>query len=176
MKRLIRHRPSPAMVVALLALFVALAGTSYAAVSLPKNSVGARQLKKGAVTPPKVAKTTIALFKGQRGPAGAQGLQGIQGAQGAQGAPGLNGVTGYQIVQADSATNSVDKSVTVACPAGKKAIAGGSHVSGLHGANTAWSAASFPASETEWRAIGIEGVGYAGNWYVRVFAICAVVS
>lgn len=173
MKRLIRHRPSPAMVVALLALFVALAGSGYAAVRLPKNSVGTPQLKKGAVTPPKVAKKTIALFKGQRGPAGAQGLQGLQGVKGDTGLPG---VSEYQIVQADSATNSVDKSVTVSCPAGKRAIGGGSHVSGLHGASTAWSAASFPASETEWRAIGIEATGYAGNWYVRVLAVCAKVS
>jgi hypothetical protein len=32
-----------------LALFVALAGTSYAAVNLPKHSIGAAQLKKAAV-------------------------------------------------------------------------------------------------------------------------------
>lgn len=44
------HRPSPAMGVAVVALFVALTGTSIAAVSaLPKNSVGARELKNGAV-------------------------------------------------------------------------------------------------------------------------------
>ena len=34
-------------VVAYLALFVALGGTSYAAIRLPANSVGARQIKKG---------------------------------------------------------------------------------------------------------------------------------
>jgi hypothetical protein len=32
--------------IALLALFIALGGTSYAAISLPANSVGAKQLKK----------------------------------------------------------------------------------------------------------------------------------
>jgi Collagen triple helix repeat (20 copies) len=43
-------RPSPAMGVALVALFVALTGTSIAAVSaLPKNSVGARELRNGSV-------------------------------------------------------------------------------------------------------------------------------
>jgi hypothetical protein len=42
--------------IALLALFVALSGTTYAAanVVLPKNSVGAKQLKKNAVTTPKI--------------------------------------------------------------------------------------------------------------------------
>jgi hypothetical protein len=37
------------------ALFVALGGASYAAVSLPKNSVGTKQLKNGAVTTSKIA-------------------------------------------------------------------------------------------------------------------------
>jgi hypothetical protein len=39
---------------ALLALFIALGGTTYAATALPKNSVGAKQLKKNAVTNPKI--------------------------------------------------------------------------------------------------------------------------
>ena len=52
MKRL---RPSPALVISLIALFVALSGTGYAALnSLPKNSVGTKQLKNGAVTAAKL--------------------------------------------------------------------------------------------------------------------------
>jgi hypothetical protein len=94
MRRLVRHRPSPAMVVALIALFVTLGGVGYAAVTLPRNSVGAAQLKKGAVTPPKVAKKTIALFRGQRGPRGAAGDRGPQGAQGPQGPVGAQGPSG----------------------------------------------------------------------------------
>ena len=54
MRHLIRLRPSPAMVVACLALGLALGGTSYAAVKLPRNSVGTKQLKKNAVTSPKI--------------------------------------------------------------------------------------------------------------------------
>jgi hypothetical protein len=49
-----RRRPSPALVVAIVALVVALGGTSYAAFSLPKNSVGTKQLKNGAVTTNKI--------------------------------------------------------------------------------------------------------------------------
>jgi hypothetical protein len=49
--------------ISLIALFVALGGTTCAATNLPKNSVGAKQLKNAAVTPPKVARKTIALFK-----------------------------------------------------------------------------------------------------------------
>jgi hypothetical protein len=54
-----RRRPSPAMVVACLALAVALGGTSYAAVRLPANSVGTKQLKKNAVTSAKVKNDTL---------------------------------------------------------------------------------------------------------------------
>jgi hypothetical protein len=52
MRRLARHRPSPAMIVALIALFVALSGASYAALAV--NSVGPKQLKKDAVRSSKV--------------------------------------------------------------------------------------------------------------------------
>jgi hypothetical protein len=42
-------RPSPAMIVAMLALFVALGGVGLAASQLPKNSVGAKQIKTNGV-------------------------------------------------------------------------------------------------------------------------------
>jgi hypothetical protein len=45
--------------IALLALFVALGGTSYAAVNLPKGSVGTDQLQQGSVTTLKVAPKAI---------------------------------------------------------------------------------------------------------------------
>jgi hypothetical protein len=48
------RRPSPALVVSVTALIVALGGTSYAAFSVPKNSVGSKQLKKNAVTTKKI--------------------------------------------------------------------------------------------------------------------------
>lgn len=48
MKRRLKM-PSPAMVVALIALFVALGGTSFAAVQLAKNSVRSKHIKNGQV-------------------------------------------------------------------------------------------------------------------------------
>lgn len=48
------RRPSPALVISCLALFVALGGTSYAVVKLPPRSVGTKQLKPNAVTSAKV--------------------------------------------------------------------------------------------------------------------------
>jgi hypothetical protein len=54
MKRLLSRRPSPAMIVALLALFVALSGSSYAAVK-----IGARDIQRGAVGTRAIANNSI---------------------------------------------------------------------------------------------------------------------
>ena len=91
--------------VAYLALFVALAGTSYAAVTLPAGSVGKKQLKKNAVVSKKVKDRSLLRkdFKrgqlprgavGPVGPAGPQGLKGDTGAAGADGAAGAAGADG----------------------------------------------------------------------------------
>jgi hypothetical protein len=49
-----KRLPSPALVLACIALLVATSGLGYAAVQLPAGSVGAKQLKKNAVTSAKV--------------------------------------------------------------------------------------------------------------------------
>ena len=59
MSAILRHRPSPAMIVACIALAVALGGTSYAAIKLPTNSVGAKQLRKNAITAPKIRRNAV---------------------------------------------------------------------------------------------------------------------
>src|SRR5919206_263099 len=52
--RFLRHNT-----IGLLALFVALGGTTYAATALPRNSVGAKQLKKNAVVNAKIAPNAV---------------------------------------------------------------------------------------------------------------------
>jgi hypothetical protein len=63
-RRILRHSPSPAMVVACTALLIALTGTSIAAVqAVPKNSVGTAQLKNNAVTAAKIASNAVTNAK-----------------------------------------------------------------------------------------------------------------
>jgi len=107
MRKLLRRHPSPAMVVACIALLVALGGTSVAAVSqLARNSVGPRQLQFGAVTNPKIRNNAVtsakvanrsllrADFAAGQLPAGPTGPQGPAGPAGAAGAAGPAGVIG----------------------------------------------------------------------------------
>ena len=61
LRALFRRRPTASMVISLIALFVALGGASYAAVSLPNNSVGTAQIKNNAVNYKKIATHTIGL-------------------------------------------------------------------------------------------------------------------
>jgi hypothetical protein len=91
-----RFRPSPALVVATIALAVALGGTGYAAISLPANSVGTKQLRNGAVNAAKIKKGSLnasSFAPGQlpRGPKGDRGADGLPGAAGPQGPQGTKG-------------------------------------------------------------------------------------
>ena len=58
----IRRKPSPALIVAILALIVAMAGGAYAA-TVAKNSVGSKQLKKNAVKSGKIVNGAVTSDK-----------------------------------------------------------------------------------------------------------------
>jgi hypothetical protein len=83
----LRGRLSYANVTASLALFVALGGTSYAAITLPRNSVGPKQIRSNAVRSSEIGNRTIqakdiskrarAALRGQQGPVGPAGPPGI---------------------------------------------------------------------------------------------------
>ena len=104
------RRPSPAMGVAMFALFVALGGASVAATNdfLPRNSVGTAQIKDDSVTRAKIAHQSItnllikpgslmaSSFAPGQIPAGPQGAKGDTGATGPQGAKGDTGAPGPQ--------------------------------------------------------------------------------
>jgi hypothetical protein len=81
---------------ALLALFVALGGTSFAAGNalLPRNSVGTKQVVNGSLQTSDLSKTARAVLKGSRGARGPAGPPGGQGATGATGTAGAQGAQG----------------------------------------------------------------------------------
>jgi hypothetical protein len=58
-----RLRPSPALLVAFLALFVAMSGIGYAAVKLKANAVKTRNIAANAVTTPKIADGAVTRSK-----------------------------------------------------------------------------------------------------------------
>lgn len=60
MLRLKSLRPSPAMLVACLALFVAMGGAAYAATTLAPNSVGTKQVKKDSLTGKDIKESKLA--------------------------------------------------------------------------------------------------------------------
>jgi hypothetical protein len=83
-----QSRLTYANVTATIAVFIALGGGSYAAIKLPSNSVGSKQIKKRAVTPAKVHPRTVRLFKGRKGDKGDPGATGAPGVAGEAGKPG----------------------------------------------------------------------------------------
>jgi hypothetical protein len=129
-------RPSPAMVVACVALAVGLGGTSFATVSklIPQRSVGTLQLQDNAVTSRKVRNFSLRAWDFRQGelPRGPQGRPGSQGPAGAQGPPGVIGdLTMHATsvtVPGNIAGNSlyVTKVAEVRCSSAEKAITGGS--------------------------------------------------
>ena len=78
-----RRHLTYANVIATFALFLALGGASYAAIKLPANSVGSKQIKDGAVTSADIKNHSIrpgdfrgGLPSGPRGPRGPEGNKG----------------------------------------------------------------------------------------------------
>ena len=173
MKRIPLRRPSPALVIACVALGVALGGTGYATVlNVPKNSVGTPQLKNSAVISAKVKNRSLlrADFAPGQLPAGPAG------AAGPAGPAGPAGLSAVERVDTTTVTNSASpKSAQMACPTGKRLVGGGARLNGPDAPPPVSVAiqASFPDNDNIYRAIGREAVATAGTWSLTVFAVCA---
>jgi hypothetical protein len=139
---------SPSMVVAFVALLVALGGTSYAALKLPRNSVGSAQIKKNAVTSSKVKARSLRLsdfststrsaLDGERGPQGPKGDVGPPGPPGSGTGPTgaltityrtAPGTVGPATGPADDRQSTLSAPVTAQCAAGEHATGGGATLS-----------------------------------------------
>jgi hypothetical protein len=175
-----RKLPSPAIVLAAVALLVALGGTSIAAVTqIPRASVGTAQLKANAVTGAKIANSTITSADVRNGSlrradfGAAQLPAGPAGPQGPAGPPGLSA---REQVSAETPQTSVaPKNATATCPTGKRVIGGGVEVSGA-GRGRVTVTENKPAGDNAWEAEAFEAVATTAAWKIVVHAICANVS
>jgi hypothetical protein len=165
-----RRVPSPAMVVACLALMVALAGTSYAAIRLPANSVGTLQLKKGAVTGAKVKKnsitgTQIRETTLERVPKALQ----ADSADSADSAAAIGRIDYVSATVSVPAGGSTSTRGTASCPANTFATGGGAKLS-----NTidGYIIDSNPAGKTAWEATSYSSSAQT----MTVSVICAAAA
>jgi hypothetical protein len=154
---------------------------------VPNNSVGAQQLRKGAVTNVKIrgdavdsgkvknrSLKAVDFAEGQL-PAGAAGAAGAAGEKGGKGDTGAPGVSGYEIVNSVSAFDSTEtKSHSASCPAGKKVIGGGASVNPSSRAALIGSNPDGPNSR--WYATAREVVATTFDWNLFVWAICANIA
>ena len=154
-----------------------------------KNSVGTAQLKKDAVTGPKVKNGSLSAadFRPgtlQPGPAGAKGDKGEAGPKGDPGAPGAKGdkgdrgpagpagISGYKVVLSNGMTLNPGQtaSAVAVCPTGKKALGGGFQLS--PGATATFS--STDANHVAWIVQARNDSAVQG--WVQAVAICATVA
>jgi hypothetical protein len=118
MKKTLRGKLTYSNVISTLCLFLLLGGGTALAASqmLPKNSVGAKQLKKAAVTPAKLstaAKTTLTGPAGPSGAKGSPGAQGPKGDMGERGEPGSPATTLFAQITREGTVNASGSPVTV---------------------------------------------------------------
>jgi hypothetical protein len=115
MKGLGRFRPSPSMLVALLALVMATTGSAVAA-----SLITSKQIKNGTI------KSKDLSAKAKRDLRGNEGPRGAQGPTGPQGPAGPSAVSRIQRVEATLTVGpGVVESVSVNCPAGTSLVSGG---------------------------------------------------
>ena len=179
-----------ANVMATAAVFLALGGVSYAAVVIPKNSVGNPQLKANAVTTGKIKNGTLLaadfrrrqLPRGATGAPGAAGVtgppgpQGPQGQPGTPGTPGTPGISNYQLVVNDeiAAPAGTQTSNSADCPADTMVISGGVAISGGISTNVNVNSSYPIVNSDKWEAI-VNNNSTTPTLF-DIFAICATVS
>ena len=156
---------------------------------LAKGSVGTAQLKKDAVTGPKVKNGSLTAAdlkpgtlgaapagpKGDTGPKGdpgAQGPKGEKGDPGDRGPAGPAGISGHRVVLSNGLTLNPGKSASAiaVCPTGEKALGGGFQLS--PGATATFS--STDANHETWIVTARNDAATQG--WVQAVAICGTVA
>ena len=187
--------PSPAMIVALIALFVATTGTAVAGAlitgaNVKNNSLTGVDVLNGSLTTADVRNGTLvpADFKantlpagpqGQQGPQGPSGAPGANGAAGAQGLQGEPGVSGWarSFVISGPWNSAAKKTGEASCPPGKKLLSGGGRLHHLEALPPPIAIQeSYAVDQDTWRLVGAETSPTAANWEPVVVIVCANVS
>lgn len=151
-------------VLAFIALFVALGGGAYAAITLPKNSVTTRQVKDRSLLAKDFKKGQIP--RGEQGPEGAVGPQGPPGPVTVATLTKVKGNS--QTVCAAGTTCAVASSVAT-CPTGSKVITGGFF---NYSGTTEGEYSDASEDRTAWTAGVANGSSYSGG-SVQAFAYCS---
>lgn len=194
--------PSPAVVLAGLALFVALAGSSFAA---PVRDAATRlitgaQIKDGSVTGKDITNRSLTGldlklstlstahvidgslratdFKAGDLPAGPAGAAGAAGPAGSTGAAGPSGTANVTIVLATGGAASPGNfsQATAACPAGTRATGGGvTALSSPTASSVVWFTVPDPTSGTPtgWKAAVLSNGAAGSTAAARTYALCA---
>jgi hypothetical protein len=191
-------RQSPALLVAMLALFVALTGTAVATTSA---LITGNQIKNSSITGADVKNKSLRPIdfsgsvrgaRGAAGPAGPQGPQGPQGSQGpdgpagqqgAAGVPGARGPAGATNVTVRTSRTAVGVAADLVyglspdCLGGERATGGGAFVVNYNArfVDVAW---SFPlgtfgtTTPTSW-SVGVQTELADADAYVQGYVVCA---
>jgi hypothetical protein len=190
---------SYANAVATLALFIALGGSSYAAIVITGKNVKNNSLTTKDIKNRSLLKKDFKAGQLPRGPAGRQGSSGAKGDAGPQGGPGPQGAKGdagpqgapslsglETIVSTSAANSSADKFRVARCPAGKKAVSGGYDLNifdpavpgSFHDVPPVYAVDNRPEDDDGWfvGARKDSGSDGAANWSVTVFVKCALVT
>jgi hypothetical protein len=158
-------RPSPATIIALIALVVACGGVAVAAIPSPEGNIHAcygRDLVLRVVNHNEFCRAgTKRLVWNQKG------------------VPGAPGISNYKVVSAQSPDlTGAGKDFKVNCPAGLDVLGGGASVHATGGQQRL--PRSVPrrrkgSNRASWLATGRRGTS-SGKWFMRAYAICASVK
>jgi hypothetical protein len=161
----LRGKLTYANLMATIAVFIALGGSAYGATHLPKNSVGTKQIKNGAVTSAKVKRHSLLAsnFKAGQLPAGPRGAQGPKGDPGPAGK--TNAVVRYGPQR--ELSNSAASASFAPCNPGEAVTGGGYEANPTSSSSEFVLRSNRPANAEEAHKVPAEGTPAAG-WYVSI--------
>ena len=185
--RSLRRRlfPSPALVVAMIALLAATAGSALAnhggrhgppgiviGYDVGDGTLTGVDIKDHSLTP-KDFRGSVRGPRGRTGARGPQGPQGNPGANGANGAPGPAGAASLNYIHSTPVSNPAGlvNTATLNCDAGQYPLGGGATVSNVSDQYLIQSRANRDAGFNGWQVT--VGNGGAGNQSFAIYVVCS---